>query len=113
MGTSWFVGIREEEVIKFVEEQENPNTKRKTVYDVELFNNFIQTSNAGLQLVLQHLFTSFHHNFWTTTFGVGKKDGSDHVNPRVSEDFFQASTDILTKAELPPHNFYSDAVLKA
>ena len=35
------------------------------------------------------------------------------MNPRVSEDFFQASTDILTKAELPPHNFYSDAVLKA
>ena len=63
MGTSWLVGIREEEVIKFVEEQENPNTKRKTVYDVELFNNFIQTSNAGLQLVLQHLFTSFHPNF--------------------------------------------------
>ena len=78
MDTSWFVEIRDEELIKFLEEQENPNTKKKTVYDVELFNNFIQTSNAGLQLVLQHLFTSFHHNFWTTTFGVGKKDGSDH-----------------------------------
>ena len=25
METSWFVKIREEEVIKFVEEQENPN----------------------------------------------------------------------------------------
>ena len=47
METSWFVEIRDEELIKFVEEQENPNTKRKTV-DVELFNNFIQTSNAGL-----------------------------------------------------------------
>ena len=63
METSWFVGIRDEELIKFVEELENPNTKRKPFYDVELFNNFIQTSNAGLQLVLQHLFTSFHHNF--------------------------------------------------
>ena len=51
METSRFVEIRDEELIKFVEEQENPNTKRKTVYDVELFNNFIQTSNAGLQLV--------------------------------------------------------------
>ena len=48
MGTSWFVRIRDKELINFVEEQENPNTKRKTVYDVELFNNFIQTSNAGL-----------------------------------------------------------------
>ena len=63
METSWFVEIRDEELVKFVEEQENPNTKRKTFYDVELFNNFIQTSNAGLQFVLQHLFTSFHHNF--------------------------------------------------
>ena len=40
METSWFVEIRDEELIKFLEEQENPNTKRKTVYDVELFNNF-------------------------------------------------------------------------
>ena len=43
METSWFVEIREEELIKFVEEQENPNTKRKTVYDVELCNNFIHS----------------------------------------------------------------------
>ena len=48
MDTRWFVEIRDEELIKFLEEQENPNTKRKTEYDVELFNNFIQTSNAGL-----------------------------------------------------------------
>ena len=37
-----------EKLIKFVEEQENTNTKRKTVYDVELFKNFIQTLNPGL-----------------------------------------------------------------
>ena len=43
METSWFVEIRDEELIKFVEEQENPNTKRKTVYYVALFNNFIRT----------------------------------------------------------------------
>ena len=41
MDTSWFVEIRDEELIKFLEEQENPNTKRKTMYEVELFNNFI------------------------------------------------------------------------
>ena len=43
METSWFVGIRDEELINFVEEQENPNTKRKTVYDVELLKNFIHS----------------------------------------------------------------------
>ena len=33
---------------KFVEEQENPITKRKTACDFELFKNFIQTSNPSL-----------------------------------------------------------------
>ena len=110
METSRFVEVTDEELVEFVEEQENPNTKRKTVYDVELFNNFIQTSNAGLQLVLQYLFTSFNHNF--ENFALEKKMAPT-MNLRVSEDFFQAFTDILTKPELPLHNFYSDAVFKA
>ena len=48
METSWsrFVEITDEELIEFVEEQENTNKKRKTAY--ELFKNFIQTSNPSL-----------------------------------------------------------------
>ena len=34
--SSRFVEITNKKLIKFVEEQENPNTKRKTAYDVEL-----------------------------------------------------------------------------
>ena len=47
METSRFVEITGKELIEFVEEQENSNTKRKTAYDIELFNNFIQTSNPA------------------------------------------------------------------
>ena len=93
METSWFVEIRDEELIKFVEEQENPNTKRKPVYYVELFNNFIQTSNAGLlssPTCLQQLSPQLlNDHLWRW-----KKKMAPTMNPRVSEDFFQASTDI-------------------
>ena len=34
--TSRFVEITDKKLIEFVEEQENPNAKRKTAYDVEL-----------------------------------------------------------------------------
>ena len=34
--SSRFVEITAKKLIEFVEEQENPNTKRKTAYDVEL-----------------------------------------------------------------------------
>ena len=103
MGTSWFVEIREEEVIKFVEEQENPNTKRKTVYDVELFNNFIQTSNAGLlssptsfyelspQLLNDHLWS------W-------KKDGSDH-EPTSFRGFLSSIHRYLNKSRTTASQF--------
>ena len=82
MKTSWsrFVKITAEELTKFVEEQENTNTKKKTVYDVELLKNFIQTSTPGLlgstslhelspQVLKDHLLKFI--------FGIRKKDGSD------------------------------------
>ena len=80
METKRFVEITDEEQIEFVDEQENSNTKRKIAYDVELFKNFIQTSNPGLlgstslpelsPQVLNDLLLKF-------IFGVRKKDGSD------------------------------------
>ena len=36
ISTSRFVEITDKKLIEFVEEQENPNTKRETAYDVEL-----------------------------------------------------------------------------
>ena len=36
ISTSRFVEMTDKKLIEFVEEQENPNTERKTAYDVEL-----------------------------------------------------------------------------
>ena len=81
METSRFVEITDEELIELVDEQENPNTKRKTAYDVELFKSFIQISNPGLlgstslhelsPQVLNDLLSKF-------IFGVRKQDGSNY-----------------------------------
>ena len=45
METSRFVEITHEELNDFIEGQQNPNTKKKTV---ALFKRFIQASNPGL-----------------------------------------------------------------
>ena len=100
MKTSWsrFVKSTAEELIKFVEEQENTNTKRKTAYDVELFKNFIQTSNPGL------LDSTSHHELSPQVlkdhlskfiFGV-EKNMAPTKDPQNWEVFFQASRGILT-----------------
>ena len=50
METSRFVeiSISDEELNEFIEGRQNPNTKKKSAYDVELFKRFIQTSTPGL-----------------------------------------------------------------
>ena len=80
METSRFVEITGKELIEFVEEQENSNTKRKTAYDIELFNNFIQTSNpAFLGSTSLHELTPqvLYGHLPKFIFGVRRKDGSD------------------------------------
>ena len=48
METSRFVQISDEKLNKFIEGRQNPNTKKKTAYNVELFKRFIQTLTPGL-----------------------------------------------------------------
>lgn len=81
METSRFVEISDEELNEFIEGRQNPNTKKKTAYDVELFKRFIQTSTPGLldstslhelsPQVLNDLLSKF-------IFGVRKKNGSEY-----------------------------------
>ena len=81
METSRFVEITDEELNEFIEGRQNPNTKKKTAYDVELFKRFIQTSTPGLldstflhelsPQVLNDLLSKF-------IFGVRKKNGSEY-----------------------------------
>ena len=72
MDTCRSVEIIDEELIEFVEEQENPSKERKTVYDVELFKSFIQTSNPGLlgSTSLYEVLNDFLSKF---ILGVSKK----------------------------------------
>ena len=113
METSRFVEITDEELIEFVEEQENPNTKRKTAYDVELFKSFIQTSNPGLlgstsvhelsPQVLNDLLSKF-------IFGVRKKDGSDY-EPTSLRGFLSSIQRYLNKQNYV-FTIFTDAAFK-
>ena len=81
METSRFVEITDEELNEFIEGRQNPNTKKKTAYDAELFKRFIQTSSPGLPdstslrelspRVLYDLLSKFN-------FGVRKKNDSEY-----------------------------------
>lgn len=96
---SRLVEITDEELTEFVEEQENPNTKRITAYDVKLFKGFIQASNPGLldstslhelsPQVLNDLLSKF-------IFGVRKKDGSDY-EPTTLRGFLSSVQRYLNK----------------
>ena len=99
METSRFVEITDEELIKFVEEQENPNTKRKTAYDVELFKSFIQTSNPGLlgSTSVHELSPQVLNDLLSKSiFGVRKKDGSDY-DPTSLRGFLSSIQRYLNK----------------
>ena len=80
-----FVDVNDTELTQFLEEQENPNTKRKTAY-IELFRCFIQTVNPCR--FAWFWTTSIHKLSPTCTSlsellskfinGVRKKDGSEY-----------------------------------
>ena len=79
METCRFVEITDKELIEFVEDNENPNTKGKTPYEVYSYSEEFH-SDTKLWFAW---FISFHHTFWETAFrnssliSFRKKDGSD------------------------------------
>ena len=116
METSWsrFVEITDEELIEFVEEQENTNIKRKTAY--ELFKNFIQTSNPSLLCSTSlHEFSPqvMNDHLSKFIFAVRKKDGSDY-GPTSLRGFLSSIQRYPKKTELSQYGFtiFTDAVFK-
>ena len=81
-----FVDVTDTELTQFLEEQENPNTKRKTAF-IESFRCFIQTV-IHADLLSSELHPSIHKLSPTATSlnkllskfinGVRKKDGSEY-----------------------------------
>ena len=113
METSWsrFVEITDEELIEFVEEQENTNKKRKTAY--ELFKNFIQTSNPSLFCSTSlHKFSPqvMNNHLSKFIFAVRKKDDSDY-GPTSLRGFL-SSIQRYPKKQNYGFTIFTDAVFK-
>ena len=77
MASKGFVKFTEEEIASFTEDQENAKTKKKTVSDLKLFHEFLNSEEEERNIEnipaaeLQQLATKF-------VFGVRKKNGEEY-----------------------------------
>ena len=77
MTSKKFVKFTEEEIASFTEDQENANTKKKTVSDLKLFNEFLNSEEEERNIEnipaaeLQQLAKKF-------VLGVRKKNGEEY-----------------------------------
>ena len=77
MASKRFVKFTEEEIASFTEDQENANTKKKTVSDRRLFNEFLNSEEEERNIEnipaaeLQQLAKKF-------VLGVRKKNGEEY-----------------------------------
>ena len=84
MTSKRFVKFTEEEIASFTEHQENANTKKKTVPDLKLFNEFLNSEEEERKIEnipaaeLQHLAKKF-------VLGVRKKSCLSSTRKRPKE----------------------------
>ena len=81
---SRFVEI-DEAMIESVKKKENTNTKMKTAYDVELFKNFIHTSNPDLlgSTFLHELSPQVLNDYLYLTAIFGARKMAPTIDPQV------------------------------
>ena len=90
-----FVKFSENEIKSFSDEQENTNTKRKTLYDMKLFKEFLVSEGEYREVQkipageLQELAIKF-------VLGVRKKNGEQY-KPSPLRDFLQSVDPHLRK----------------
>ena len=95
MASKRFVKFTEEEIASFTEHQENANTKKKTVPDLKLFNEFLNSEEEERKIEnipaaeLQHLAKKF-------VLGVRKKNGEEY-EPSSLRGFLQSVDRYLRK----------------
>ena len=95
MTSKRFVKFTEEEIASFTEHQENANTKKKTVPDLKLFNEFLNSEEEERKIEnipaaeLQHLAKKF-------VLGVRKKNGEEY-EPSSLRGFLQSVDRYLRK----------------
>ena len=104
---SRFVEITDEAMIEFVKGKENTNTTMNTAYDVELFNNFIQTSNPDLlgSTSLHELSPHVLNDYLCLTAIFGARKMAPTIDPQVWKVFFK-HPEISEQTELRFHNLY-------
>ena len=95
MTSKKFVKFTEEEIASFTEDQENANTKKKTVSDLKLFNEFLNSEEEERNIEnipaaeLQQLAKKF-------VLGVRKKNGEEY-EPSSLRGFLQSVDRYLRK----------------
>ena len=85
-----------DDVNAFSEQQENENTKKKTLYDLKIFREFLETCDEKREIEnitpaeLQAIIKKFG-------LAVRNKTTATSMNPRLSELFYKVSTTIFEK----------------
>ena len=97
MAAARFVVVSDDDVNAFSEQQENENTKKKTLYDLKIFREFLETCDEKREIEnvtpveLQAIIKKF-------VLAVRKKKKTaTSVSRRLSELFCKVSTAIFEK----------------
>ena len=96
MAAARFVVVSDDDVNAFSEQQENENTKKKTLYDLKIFREFFETCDdkreienitpVELQVIIKK-----------SVLAVRKKKTATSMSLRLSELFCKVSTAIFEK----------------
>ena len=95
MAAARFVVVSDDDVNAFSEQQENENTKKKTLYDLKIFREFLETCDEKREIEnvtpveLQTIIKKF-------VLAVRKKRATS-MSRRLSELFCKVSTAIFEK----------------
>ena len=95
---SRFASISDEEVKEFTEKLENENTKKKTLYDIKVFKEYLDACDEKREfeditpVELQEIIKKF-------VLAERKKNGEEY-EPRPSERLSKASTGIFAKTTM-------------
>ena len=95
MAAARFVVVRDDDVNAFSEQQENDNTKKKTLYDLKIFREFLETCDEKREIEnitpveLQAIIKKF-------VLAVRKKNG-DEYEPSSIRAFLQSIDRYLRK----------------
>ena len=93
MASKRFVKFTEEEIASFTEDQENANTKKKTVSDLKLFNEFLNSVDEKRNI--ENILPAELQRLAKKLLGVRKKNGEEYEPSSLGE--FLESVDLYLR----------------